>query len=94
MHGESLQIWIDRLTLSIIKKDTDAIDYLLDTMPKFSAVDDMKEIKEVLYLFKEALELLYVLRDETAVSMRQIKRNIDFLGANMSNTTNRLNVKS
>jgi hypothetical protein len=63
-------------------------------MPKFSAVDDMKEIKEVLYLFKEALELLYVLRDETAVSMRQIKRNIDFLGANMSNTTNRLNVKS
>ena len=87
-------MWLNKLKVAIIQKDTDALDNLIDTMPKYDARKNLKEMQEVMYLFREALELLYTLKDETSTSMKQIKKNIDFLNVTITDSTNRLDIKS
>jgi hypothetical protein len=84
-------IWLTKLKIAIVEKDTSAVDTLLDEIPNF---EDLKDIKEAMYLLKEALELLYSLRDETAVSMAQIKKNIEFLQSTRPTNKNTLDVSS
>jgi hypothetical protein len=84
-------IWLTKLKIAIVEKDTSAVDTLLDEIPNF---EDLKDVKEAMYLLKEALELLYSLRDETAVSMAQIKKNIEFLQSTRPTNKNTLDVSS
>jgi len=84
-------IWLTKLKIAIVEKDTSAVDALLDEIPNF---EDLKDVKEAMYLLKEALELLYSLRDETAVSMAQIKKNIEFLQSTRPTNKNTLDVSS
>ena len=93
MLGVNQQEWIDKFTIALSQKDTDLLDALLDFVPEFNASSDQKYIQEVVYLFREALELLYTLQNDTSKAMKQIKRNVDFLGLNMSNPANKLNIK-
>ncbi|MDF1876156.1 hypothetical protein JHD48_10470 [Sulfurimonas sp. SAG-AH-194-I05] len=87
-------MWVNKLKIAIIQKDAEAIDSLLDHMPEFDASKDLETITEVMYLFREASEVLYILQDETASSMQKIKKNINFLKANVSETKSRFSVTS
>jgi hypothetical protein len=84
-------MWINKLKIAIIEKDTDAIDKLMETTPKF---ENTKEIETAMYLLREAAELMYTLKDETAVTMRQLKKNIDFLKSTQPQTANKLDLRS
>ena len=71
-------MWINDLQIAIIEKDTDKLDELLETLPEFK---DKEEMQKAAYLLKEALALLYKLKDETSASMKQIKKSLDFLNS-------------
>lgn len=76
MHGEILQMWLTKLKIAIIEKDTDSLDKLLDDIPQ---LESEKEKEEAVYLLEEAKNLVNVLKDETANSMKLIKKNLEFL---------------
>lgn len=92
--GEKSQMWTNKLKLAIIQKDTDSLIKLLDDVPKFDIADNPKEIEEVMYLLREAVVLLQTLKDETAVSMRQIKNNLSFLKSMQGDVVSKLDVMS
>lgn len=64
-------MWLNKLQIAIVEKDADKLDELLDQMPEFKDKDEM--IKAAC-LLKEALSLLYSLKDKTSESMKQIKK--------------------
>lgn len=84
-------MWLTKLKIAIVEKNTDALDKLLDETPKFS---DAKEIQEASYLLREASELLHSLKDETALSMKQIKKNISFLNSTQAQPSAKLDIRS
>ena len=86
-------MWVTKLKLAIVEKNTEAVDELLGSMPDFDA-KEKKKIEEAMFLLREALILVHTLQDETASSMKLIKQNIKFLKANQENPTSSLNITS
>ena len=76
-------MWLKQLKIAIIEKNTNKLNELMDSLPQ---LENTEEIEEALYLIKEASELVYTLKDETSVSMRQMKKNIDFLNSTQTST--------
>nr|WP_321266949.1 hypothetical protein [uncultured Sulfurimonas sp.] len=83
-------MWIKKLQIAIIEKNADAIDELMKITPKFQS---QQEIESAMYLIREAAELIYTLKDETALSMERLKKHIDFLKSTQTSTKNRLDIK-
>lgn len=83
-------MWIKKLQIAIIEKDTDAIDLLINSMPKF---ENVKDIEAAMYLLRETLNLVSNLKDETSLTMKQLKKNIDFLGSTRVQTKNSLDLR-
>ena len=83
-------MWLNSLKIAIVEKNTDKIDVLIDSIPKFN---DLKEVESAMYLLKEAMELLHTLKDETAESMMKIKKNLDFINSTQHTNTNSLDIK-
>ena len=83
-------MWLNKLQIAIVEKDVDKLDELLEQMPEFKDKDEM--IKAAC-LLKEALNLLYTLKDQTSESMKQIKKNLDFLSSTQNKPKNKLDVK-
>ena len=90
-HGEKVQMWLKELKVSIANQDTDTIDKLLNDMPQFS---ELAKMKEAMYLLKEASALAQKLQDETSASMKQIKRNINFIKSTQVSTSTTLDISS
>lgn len=90
MHGETLRMWLNKLKIAIIEKNTDALAELMDDIPKLTKAD---EIQEAIYLLDAATELVSTLKDEASVSMKQIKKNLQFLRSTDIPTSSRLDVK-
>jgi len=84
-------MWINKFKIAIAQKDTDAIDKLLNDIPEFSTLE---EAQTASHLMREAVTLLYTLQDEVSASMKQIKKNIKFLGSSLSDGTGSLNIRS
>ena len=84
-------MWHNRFKIALVKKDTDTLQKLLNEMPEFT---DVQEMKKASFLVKGALELLHTLKDETSTSMKQIRQNIDFLNVTINNSANKLDIKS
>ncbi len=83
-------MWLTKLKIAIIEKNTDALSELVSDIPKLT---DKKDIEEALYLSREALELLYTLKDETALNMSKIKKNLSFLRSTEVQTSTKLDIK-
>ncbi|MDY0234045.1 MAG: hypothetical protein WCY85_03515 [Sulfurimonas sp.] len=83
-------MWINKLQIAIIERDAEAIDALMQETPKF---ENQKEIESAMCLLREAMELIYTLKDETALTLKQLKKNIDFLKSTQTQTQNRLDVR-
>lgn len=76
MPGEIQPMWLNKLKIAIVEKDTHSLNALLEALPKF---EDAKEIEKAIYLLQEASSLVENLKDETSHSMKQIKKNLQFL---------------
>ncbi|MDQ1268664.1 MAG: hypothetical protein QG560_1307 [Campylobacterota bacterium] len=83
-------MWLTKLKIAIVEKNPDALNKLLDEIPQ---LENQKEIEEAVYLLKEATALMESLRDETKASMKQIKKNLDFLRSNDIPTSKRLDIR-
>ena len=84
-------MWLNKFKIALIQKDTDSIGRLLDEVPKFANKEDMQE---AMYLMKEGLELLYALQGKVTASMKQIKKNISFLGVSPAYSSRSFSIKS
>lgn len=84
-------MWLTKLKIAIVEKDVDAMDKLLDELPELS---DAKEIEQAVYLLKEASSIVEGLKDETAESMKQIQKNLNFLRSTDIPTSKKLDIKS
>ena len=84
-------MWLNNLKIAIVEKNTDKINELLDDLPQ---LEKAEEIEEAIYLLREASELIHTLQDETSHSMRQIKKNLQFLRSTEIPTSKRLDIKS
>ncbi len=82
--------WSDQLKVAIVTKDTKKIASLTESMPEF---EDVEQMKEALFLIKEAYVLMNELRDKTLSQINQIKKNIEFLESNPpAKKNNRLDI--
>ena len=69
-------MWLKKFKIALIEKNTQEIEKLLDAPPQF---ENMEDVETAMYLLAEASKLLHKLKDETALTMKQLKKNIDFL---------------
>lgn len=84
-------MWTTKLKIALIEKNTDQLSKLMDEIPQLK---DPEEMKEALYLLKEATELVIDLQSDAANSMKQIKKNIKFLKATEAPNHGKLDIKS
>ncbi len=84
-------MWLSKLKVALIEKNTDSLGKLLDDIPQLS---DAKEAQEAIYLLKEASELLHILKDETVSSMKRIQKNLAFLRSTEIPSSKLLDIKS
>ena len=90
-HGEKLQMWLNSLKIAIAEKNSDKLNVLLDQTPDLS---NKAEIEEGMYLLREAFAIVHNLKDETSSSMKQIKKNLNFLKSNEPQKSPKLDIKS
>lgn len=76
MHGEKQQMWLTKLKIALVEKDTDTLNKLLDAIPQ---LESAKETEEAIYLLQQATELVSSLKDEVGYSMNQLQKNLQFL---------------
>lgn len=91
MLGEKRRMWLKQFKIAIVQKDIEHLEKLLDNLPKIA---DTKEIEEALYLLDEAKKIMQNLKDTTAASMVQMKKNIDFLNSTEAKKTAKFDVIS
>ena len=90
MERKSL-MWLREFEIAIIEKNSDEIERLLDLPLKFETLNDAKM---ALSLLEEAIKFLNEAKNETAVTMMQMKKNIDFLKSTASITQGSLDIRS
>jgi len=83
-------MWLNNLKIAIIEKNPAKIDDLVESIPIF---DDVKDIESAAYLLKEASILMITLKDETAESLKKIRKTKDFLASTHSKDTSLFNSK-
>ncbi|DAB28360.1 MAG: hypothetical protein A2513_05545 [Sulfurimonas sp. RIFOXYD12_FULL_33_39] len=84
-------MWLNKLKIAVVEKNIDSLGKLLDNIPQ---LESKKEMEEALYLLREASEIVHTLKDKTSASMKQIKKNLDFLRSTDIPTYKNLNIKS
>jgi hypothetical protein len=84
-------MWLTKLKIAIVEKDVDKLSKLMDDLPKLESTEEMTE---AVYLIREAAELVYTLKDNASASMKQIKKNLNFLESTQSLQVNKLDIKS
>jgi hypothetical protein len=84
-------MWLNQLKIAVVQQDVELLNKLIEDIPTF---DDGDKIEEALYLLKEATEIVEGLKDETAESMKQMKKNIDFLNSATADKTAKFDITS
>jgi hypothetical protein len=69
-------MWLTKLKIAIVTKDTDSLSELIKDIPELSSKEDLEQAS---YLTKEAVELLKTFQADTKNSMAKIKKNLAFL---------------
>lgn len=89
-RGERPQMWMRKLKIAIVEKNVASLEKLLRDVPELK---EKKEREEALYLLKEATSQMQKLKDETLISMQQMKKNLDFLRATDSRSFKNLDIR-
>lgn len=82
--------WSTKLKIAIIEKDIDSMQDLLQNLPQFKTLEEMKEAQA---LFKESIRLASTLKDETSAAMKQMKKNMIFLKSTQAPHKNQFDKK-
>jgi len=83
-------MWLTKLKIAVVEKDTKVLNQLLDNIPK---LESKEEAERALHLLKEASIIVHTLKDETALNMSKIKKNLQFLDSTKSKSRSKLDVK-
>jgi hypothetical protein len=83
-------MWLNQLKIAIVEKNTDKLDKLFNDIPELQT---QEEIAQALTLTQEATSLVSNLKNETSLSMKQMKKNIDFLKSTQAPRSSRLDIK-
>lgn len=84
-------MWLTKLKIALVEKNIAALDSLVADIPTLSKKE---EIEEAFYLLKQAAELVGSLKDDTSYSMKQIKKNLQFLRSTDIPTSRNLDLMS
>ncbi len=84
-------MWLNQLKVAVVQRDTELLSSLLDDIP---TLEDAQDIETAIYLLQEATTIMQQLKDETAVSMKQIKKNIDYLNSSVADQKSQFDVTS
>lgn len=84
-------MWLKRLQVAIVEKNTDELARLLDEPLEFK---NKEEIKSAMHLLAEAFKIVHEMKGETAAVMLQLKKNIDFLKSTQERSSNKLDIRS
>lgn len=90
-HGEKVVMWLKELTIAVVQKDPQALERLMGNVP---VLHNPEDLQKAIYLLEEAKKVMLSLQEETAASMLQIKKNLDFLQATQQQKINRLDITS
>ena len=82
-------MWHSELEIAIIEKDTQKISDLINSLPHFETVDEMKQAH---CLMAEAADLIDAMRDEALLTMKHLKKHIDFLRSTQDPHENRFDI--
>jgi hypothetical protein len=84
-------MWLNQLKIAVVTQDMEQLNALLNDIP---LLENPEEVKEALFLLKEATEVFTKLKSETEISMQQLKKNIDFLRSTEAPAINKLDITS
>lgn len=84
-------VWFDALEIAIIEKDPQKISDLINSLPSFETLDEMKKAQ---YLLAEARLVIDTMREEAGSAMIHLKKHIDFLKSTQNVCENKFDVSS
>lgn len=84
-------MWVEKLKIAVVQKDTNLLDTLLDSIPEHLSKE---ELDSAIVLIEQAKEMVQALQDETASSMLQIQKNKEFLESTASGKQSQLDITS
>ncbi|WP_428738503.1 hypothetical protein [Sulfurimonas sp.] len=84
-------MWLKQFKIAIIEKNVEKLEKLMGEVP---SLQSKEELEEAIALLKEATDLVQGLKDSTAESMAQIKKNINFLKSTQEGRAHKLDIKS
>jgi|JTFN01.1.fsa_nt_gb hypothetical protein len=80
-------MWHKQMQIALVEQDTDKLAQLIQDPLEF---DTLEEMQSAQYLLAEAVKLLRTLQNETSLTMKKIKQNIDFLKSTQDKTRAKL----
>ncbi len=83
-------MWLTRFKTALVLEDFEAIDALLEEMPRF---DTLKEMEEASYLLAQTKTVVEKNKSQTAQTLQQIKNSINFLKSTQTEPPSSLNLK-
>ena len=85
-HGERVHKlqWTKQLKISIIENDETSIEKLIQDLPQFETIEEMKEAA---YMMQEAHDFLSAKKDELASNLVKIKKQKEFLNSTITKTS-------
>ncbi len=83
-------MWLTKFKIALVEKDIDKLSKLMNNLPE---LETKKEMQEAQYLIKEATSLVHTLKNETSSSMKQIKKNLEFLKSTEAPKIAKLDIK-
>ena len=89
--GEKQQMWLTKLKIAIVQKDTKILNSLMENLPQF---DKQKDTQSAIILLQEATSLIEELQSDIQTSMIQMKKNINFLQSTQAPTTGGFDITS
>ena len=82
-------MWLNELKIAVIEQDIEKLHILLENI---EIPENIEDLQEALYLFREASEHLYTLKDELQLSMIKLQKHREFLSSSSQTKTTHLNI--
>ena len=76
--------WVDQLKIALIEKDEAKIEKLIEKLPDFNSIDEMKEAA---FMMQEAHDFLTSQKEKYATKLLKIKKQKEFLNTSMKHPT-------
>lgn len=84
-------MWLNKLKIAVSQKDPELLDSLLAEIPELTEKEDLDS---AIVLLAQAKEIIQNLQNETEASMKQIKKNLEFLKSTQAVQTHKFDIKS